>query len=308
MELGYCCINQTLRNAKPFPIYCSRSLIKRTFNLLEASNRALQNCKDLLTILKWNESHGIKVFRISSDLFPRYTCSDCSYSFEALKDYKEIMEVLAKCGKFAYDHNHMLSFHPGPFTTLGSPNESAAQSGIREVEYHTLLVSLIDPLNLLDIPINYHIGGSYGGEYIETAKRFINRFKQLSSQAQKLSVIENDDKVMGWSVKQLYELIYIEVGIPITFDIHHYLFKPDNQTMYEAFKTAEATWCSRSMQVHYSQSPTASKLIPKHSDYYRDLMPDFIDGNIHCHLECKQKELALLHYRTIGATDVIRVA
>jgi UV DNA damage repair endonuclease len=52
------------------------------------------------------------------------------------------------------------------------------------------------------------------------------------------------------------------------------------------------------MQVHYSESPDDTKLVPKHSDYYRNPMPSWVSElNCHIHLEVKQKELALLKYR-----------
>ncbi len=299
-KLGYCCINQTLRNVKPAKnsIYCSRSIQKKTFNIHKASEYALQNCKDLLTILKWNVKNNIFVFRISSDLFPRFTCNECGYKFEDLKDYIEIQNVLKECGNYAYDKNIHLSFHPGPFTTLGSPNESARQNGIKEVEYHALIVSLLDPYCRLDIPINIHVGGNYGGDYGYTAMRFIRSWKSISNLARGCLVIENDDKPNGWSVSLINNLIYEKIGIPITFDIHHHHFCPGDLTTKEAFCVCQTTWGDRSMQVHYSQSPTDEKFIPKHSDYYRTPIPDFITcENVHIHLESKQKELALLKYR-----------
>lgn len=297
--LGYCCICESLRKPAKTAVYCSRTLQKKTFSLEEASNRALQNCKDLLTILKWNEDNNIKVFRISSDLFPRFTCAEKGYLLDQLKDHKEIRQVLAACGDYAYKHDMLLSFHPGPFTTLASPNEKSRLNGIKEVEYHALLVSLIDPNDRLDIPINYHIGGTYGGEYEATAERFIASWESLSPLAKRQTVIENDDKKNGWSVAALYEHIYKPTDIPITFDIHHHKFCTGDMSMQSAFFLARSTWGDRSMQVHYSQSPTDDKFIPKHSDYYRAPIPWFITqlDNIHYHLECKQKELALIDYR-----------
>jgi UV DNA damage endonuclease len=300
-RLGYACINQTLRNVKPAKdsVYCSRSMQKKTFNLQEASKRALQNCKDLLTILHWNIKNNILVFRISSDLFPRFTCSEHGYSFTDLNDHLEIQQVLKKCGDFAHSHNMCLSFHPGPYTCIGSPNKKTRLSGIAEVEYHALLVSLIDPYCRLDIPINYHIGGTYSGDFVGTAKRFIDSWKSLNNLARGCTVIENDDSKNGWNVLLLYKHIYEKTGIPITFDAHHFLFNNSGASMEADFNRARETWGERSMQVHYSQSPTADKLIPKHSDYYRDPIPHFITDcdNIHIHLESKQKDLSLLQYR-----------
>lgn len=301
MRLGYCCINQTLRDIKPTKdaVFCGRSLIKRTFTLAEAGKRALANCRDLLTILEWNEAHDIRCFRISSDLFPRYTCSEFGYHIDDLAEANQIRAALKAAGDYAYEHDHWLSFHPGPYTTLASPNPTARDNAIKEFEYHSLLADMIDPSNRMYIPINIHVGGSYGGDYIGTASRFIDTYESLSSSARRRIVLENDDKPNGWSVQRLYEYIFINTCIPITFDAHHWLFCHDDNDMHYDFLLARSTWGCTPMQVHYSQSPTAAKLIPAHSEYYRDAIPSFISDydNLYVHLECKQKELALLKYR-----------
>jgi UV DNA damage endonuclease len=296
-HIGYCCINQTLRNSKPANIFCGRSLTKKYFTIREASNRALSNCRDLLTILKWNEQHNIRCFRISSDLFPRFTCSDFKYSFTDLPHHKEIQATLKLCGDYAFQHKHIISFHPGPFTTLASPTQKALDSGIREFLYHDFLCDLIDPDNKLQIDINIHIGGSYGGDFINTSKRFIDTFNSLPKSAQNRMCVENDDKSSMWSIQRLYSLIHQHTGIPICFDAHHWLFCHDTDTMQHDFNLAQSTW-SRPMQVHYSQSKFPNKLVPAHSDYYTEPIPSFItdSDNIYIHLEAKQKELALFDY------------
>ena len=73
-NLGYACINTVLNTLpKSRRVTTNRSMVKRTFKergLPYASELALQNCKDLLTVLKWNHANGIHFFRLSSDLFP----------------------------------------------------------------------------------------------------------------------------------------------------------------------------------------------------------------------------------------------
>jgi UV DNA damage endonuclease len=298
-NLGYCCINTKLRANK---IYCSRTLTKKKFNLERASELALQNCKDLLTILKWNLDNNIFVFRISSELFPRYTCREFGYDFTDLKDHIEISNALNECGEFAFEHNMQLSFHPGPFTTIASPNPSAKQGGIDEVEYHALLCDLIDQNDILDIPINFHVGGSYGGTFEETAERFIDTFNSLSESARKRICLENDDKASGWCVRKLHRYIYSKTHIPICFDFHHWLFcHEDDANMQDDFNLAKSTWGTRSMQIHYSESKKEDKIIPAHSDYYKKLIPSyaFDSDSYHIHLECKMKEDALLQYRLL---------
>ena len=66
-QLGYCCINLNLRQ---IPITVNRTCRKATFQsggLPHVSNLALQNIRDLVEIIKWNEKNGFKVYRMSSN-------------------------------------------------------------------------------------------------------------------------------------------------------------------------------------------------------------------------------------------------
>ena len=77
IQLGLCCLNTTLREMKP-SIYCSRKIIQRIIEekgIEELKARALQNCRDLIPLIEWNEANGIRVFRLSSELFPHKTNS-----------------------------------------------------------------------------------------------------------------------------------------------------------------------------------------------------------------------------------------
>ena len=77
MKLGYCCINVTLRESKT-SVYTNRTLIRRNYTKEKAGDLALQNVKDLYKILQWNEKNNIRVFRITSNLFPRCTDGELS--------------------------------------------------------------------------------------------------------------------------------------------------------------------------------------------------------------------------------------
>ena len=72
VQLGLCCLNTTLRAQKP-SIFCSRKMIIRKIqeNGINALKlKIIQNLNDLYEMIKWNEKNGIKVLRISSELFP----------------------------------------------------------------------------------------------------------------------------------------------------------------------------------------------------------------------------------------------
>ena len=71
MKIGYACINMTLQTAGGYTT--NRGMRQKTFNergLPYVSELALQNVKDLVNIIKWNNEMGIKQFRMSSDIFP----------------------------------------------------------------------------------------------------------------------------------------------------------------------------------------------------------------------------------------------
>ena len=71
IRFGYACNNMTLGKQG---IRTGRTMIQRKFEeggMALASERSLLNAKDLLPILKWNVAHGIHLFRIGSEMFPR---------------------------------------------------------------------------------------------------------------------------------------------------------------------------------------------------------------------------------------------
>ena len=71
IRLGLCCMNTTLKKQKP-PVYCSRKIIVRIIDkniFEELKQRVLDNLTDLYKMLEWNEENGIKVFRLSSEMF-----------------------------------------------------------------------------------------------------------------------------------------------------------------------------------------------------------------------------------------------
>jgi len=65
MKIGYACINSTLQTAGG--VTTNRGMRQKTYNekgLDYVSELALQNCRDLVTIVKWNEENGINKINI----------------------------------------------------------------------------------------------------------------------------------------------------------------------------------------------------------------------------------------------------
>ena len=89
VQLGLCCLNLTLRDQKP-SVYPSRKMIIRTVEeqgIDVLKEKIIQNLEDLLVMLDWNEENGIKVFRLSSDMFPHMSNPKVeNYTFDFAKE------------------------------------------------------------------------------------------------------------------------------------------------------------------------------------------------------------------------------
>ena len=251
IRLGYCCINTQLSSQG---IRTGRTMIDRKFKLggLQlASDIALANARDLLTILQWNESQGIRLFRVGSELFPRWN----HYELAALPDIAEITQHLRAAGDYAKAHGHRITTHPGPFHILGSPDAVVVDNSIVSLERHSELFDLMGFAPSFDNPINIHIGATYGDKP-GTVDRWLRNYDRLSDACKSRLVIENDDKASMYSVRELYNTLYAAAGIPVTFDYWHHTFNTGDLSEEEAFFMARETWEFHGVTqcTHYSES------------------------------------------------------
>ena len=128
MRIGYACINMTLGEKN---ITTNRGMIKRTFEskgLKYASELSLQNVRDLISVVNWNYNNDINFYRMSSDIFPWSS----EYSFDDLVDINTIKKLLKGLGSMVSTYNHRLTFHPGPFNVLASPNTDVVRKTVSE--------------------------------------------------------------------------------------------------------------------------------------------------------------------------------
>lgn len=294
-NLGYACINMTLGKQK---ITTNRSMIKRTFlekGIPYASELGIQNVRDLIEIIKWNEQNGIKLFRMSSDLFPWAS----EYSLSDMPHYKRISTLLAGAGNLATKYNQRITTHPGPFNVLVSPNQKVVQNTIRDLSIHG---EVFDMMGLSQTPynkINIHCNGVYGDK-ISAMDRFCKNFERLPKSVQNRLTVENDDKASMYSVVDLM-YIHERIGIPIVFDYHHHKFNTGGLTEEDALKLAATTWGDIKPVVHYSESKSLhennNSIKPQaHSDYISDYINTYgVDVDVM--LEVKKKEIALIEYQ-----------
>ena len=294
-NLGYACINMTLGKQG---ITTNRSMIKRTFlqkGIPYASELSIQNARDLIEIIKWNEKNNIKFFRMSSNIFPWSS----EYSLSELPHYHRIKNLLAGAGNLADKYGQRITSHPGPFNVLVSPNENVVKNTITDLSIHGEVFDLMGLSRTPYNKINIHCNGVYGDK-ISAMDRFCKNFERLPESVQTRLTVENDDKASMYSVVDLM-YIHERIGIPIVFDYHHHKFNTGGLTEEEALKLAASTWGDIKPVVHYSESKSLHEnndsIKPQaHSDYISDYINTYgVDVDVM--LEVKKKEIALIEYQ-----------
>lgn len=297
INLGYACINMQLRNKN---IFCSRTARKKTYEekgLSYVGELALNNCKDLYVVLKWNKENNISLFRITSNLFPWAS----EYILQDLPQYKEISKTLKICGDFAKENNIRLSFHPGQFNCLSSEKEHVVKNAVQDLNHHSEIFDLMGMPRNHNAKINIHMGSTCGGELHKAADNFCRNFHLLDEGTMSRLTIENDDKPAMFSTKFIYDNVYKRIGTPIVFDAHHFELGPQDADYSDSFFMAYETWQNIVPTFHYSNSkktyedPTC-RVYTAHSDFYYKPFVCF-GKRIDLMLEAKYKEKALFKYK-----------
>ena len=231
---------------------------------------------------------------MSSDMFPHMTNpvfipKGCTYAY----DISKFTTICKRIGKYAREHGHRLTFHPGQFNVVGTPNKDVFKKTCRELGLHA---DIMDMMGLdKDSVMVVHGGGIYGDK-AKTIKRWIKQFYKLPLNVQKRLVIENCEN--SYSPLDMLE-ISRGTGCPVVFDTHHYecyILKNPLPHPSTFLQDILETWYDRGIKpkFHISQQDK-SKRIGAHSAYITEI-PEylFIDDEIDLMVEAKAKELAVM--------------
>ncbi|HEX2906165.1 MAG TPA: UV DNA damage repair endonuclease UvsE [Phototrophicaceae bacterium] len=291
-RFGYACISQLtglttnhncqLKAATPDKL---RGLIAR-------------NLEDLAAILRHNQEHGWRCFRVGSSVIPFG-----SHPVNTLRWWEEFAEPLAALGRFVLAHGMRLSMHPGQYTVLNSPNEAVRVSSLAELVYAT---RFLDALGLDgQHKVVLHIGGVYGDKPA-AAKRFIAAAKTLPDRVRRRLVIEHDER--GYNLAEVVEIAH-QTRLPVVFDHLHDRLYPSLLPARALLPEVFATWKAADgpPKVHFSSQAVGGRF-GAHADMadpveFRavlDLCRQF--GDFDLMLEAKAKDAALR--AVLAASDV----
>ncbi len=295
IQLGLCCMNTTLKLEKK--VYCSRKIIVRIIEekgIDELKSRITKNLQDLLIMIEWNEQHGIRVFRLSSELFMHKTNPKVpDYDYEFAKP------LLKQIGNLAKKYGHRLTFHPGQYNVLASPNSKYVKKTIEDLQYHADVLDLmgVDKQGVMVI----HGGGIYGDKN-SAFERWIFNYKQLPESIRKRLVLENCERIFS-----IEDCLYIssKTGVPIVFDTHHFecykKMHPEEQFLppEEYILPILDTWHQKDIKPKFHVSEQGYGRIGHHSDYIDTIpeylleIPDKYGIEIDIMIEAKMKELSI---------------
>lgn len=289
LQLGYCCINLTLKD-----VSVNRTL--REASYLADPERAIQlaknNLQSVLTILKWNEEHAIRNYRLSSDMFPHITNPNCIKNSQYAYELELFDPLLEKIGRYARRHGHRLTMHPGQFNQVGTPRGEVLDKTVKDLEFHA------DVLDRMGLDFNsvmvVHGGGTYGDKK-STLKRWKSQFWALDPSVQCRLVIENDERSYG--IDDILKL-HNYVGCPIVFDFHHYncYHKDPQSPLSQVLPQVIESWGNLKPKFHLSEQAPNLRL-GAHSDYVEVIPNEMLqlakDYHVDLMIEAKAKELSV---------------
>lgn len=308
INLGYACINETLRNIKPKTnsICVSKTCIARTFRQKGkkyAIELAKNNLEATIKVMKWNYDNGIYLYRMSSNMFPHITNPEfMPYGRSVAYDLENFSNYFRRIGELSEKYNQRLTFHPGQFNQIGTLRTHVFEKTKNDLGYHAKVLDMcgLDDNSVMVV----HIGGVYNNKN-ETMDRWVDQFNTLSDSIKNRIVIENCEK--SYNYRDVLS-ISKRTNRPFVFDTHHHNCYSEKVSRLEDpsefIDDVVETWTKIGLKpkFHISEQHPEKKL-GAHSDYVEEIPQYLFDvaerspEGIDIMIEAKKKELAVLHLR-----------
>jgi UV DNA damage repair endonuclease len=213
---------------------------------------------------------GLRMVRLSSDMFPVYTEPTYGYFYNLPDVRREIERRCALIGQAAREHDVRVSFHPGQFCVLASDNDSIVTNSIREFEYHTDLARWMgfgSSFHDHGFKINIHISGRRGPAGIRAI------WNSLSSEARNLITVENEENSYG-----LDDTLSLADITPTVFDCHHHWVKTGEyiEPTDDKIKRVIDSWRGVRPTMHYSVS--SESILVDHDNSVRPTMTILLES------------------------------
>lgn len=222
----------------------------------------IHNVSRLAEMMPFMHRNGVKLFRISSAMFPLADQVDRS-----LWDNPEVIKHLKNAGDYIKKNGIRVTTHPGQFCVLSSDSDAVVAKAFVELNIHGWI---FDTMGLDHSP--YYAINVHGGK-ADRASRLINQIKSLPDAVRKRLTLENDES--AYNVIDLLS-IYKETNVPVVFDSHHHVFNNAELTMEDAYAATAETW------------PKGIKPL----QHLSNTEPELVNGNF----QDRRKHSNMIHY------------
>lgn len=299
-KFGLCCISNNMK--KKNLNFCK--VTKKKFDSMvrdDAMDLVSKKTLNNLTVIKetllycgqrnWN-------YRIGGNILPLSTLYN--FRFDDLLDKDIIFSLFGDCANIIRQYNIRCSMHPDQFVVPASDNPSVVKKSIVELNHHAEIMDLFQLDRSYNSPINIHMNCYKGRDLKVTSKRFISVYNELSLSVRNRLVLENEDKDNSWGVKELYDYIYLESGIPITYDNLHFKCNKKKMNGEDAYDMCKRTWNSYIPIFHFSDNIDGDKNMRKHADNVTSICEEYNNGDrIDLEFEFKNKDIAIENFEKL---------
>ena len=293
---GLCCNVLCLRERTPSVFPARRAILKTVLEsggLDTLRSRVIQNLNDVITILHWCDKHDIRAYRLSSDMFPHKSNPRApDYDLDFADD------LLKEIGSLAREKGIRLTFHPGQYNVVGTPNEQHFAQTCIDLSYHA---EVLDRMGMgIDSVMVVHGGGLYGDKK-ETIARWCDQFHRLPESVKARLVLENCEKC--FNIEDCLEVSRV-INIPVVYDTHHHSCY---QKLHPDIKLEDGshyierilkTWTRRNIRPKFHVSEQGAGRVGHHSDYIENI-PIYLRelSDVDIMIEAKMKERAIFRLR-----------
>jgi UV DNA damage endonuclease len=296
-RLGYACLCLSVDDSSP------RGTILR--NATPERLRALTaaNLARLHGVLDFNAAHGVRMFRLSSDIVPFG-----SDPVNAMPWWDEFAEPLAHIGEQIRTSGMRVSMHPGQYTVLSSPHPRILDAARADLIFHARLLESLGVDTQHKIVV--HVGGAYADK-AAALDRWIRAVGTLPEAVRARLVLENDERLFG---AEDVLVASAATGVPVVLDVFHqrvFAGGCADAALPDLMRRAARTWEAQRdgvPKIHYSSQADglrpgahAEYVEPAEFAHFLALAP--ADVEFDCMLEAKAKDLALFRLRDALGID-----
>ncbi|WP_076758942.1 UV DNA damage repair endonuclease UvsE [Edaphobacillus lindanitolerans] len=283
MKVGYACINTTIK--ENFRTCRVATVEKKGPDILK--ELTLENLKLTKHIIEWNIDHGIKFYRMTSEMVVLATHPINPWDW---RNDPDVIEICSEIKALRDVHGLRISTHPGQYSVLNSPNPDVVDRTIADLDYHAALSELTGAQDMI-----LHLGGKYG-DPDAALDRLVNEARALPDRILSRLRFENDDRTYN-----LGDVLAVceATGVPACFDIHHHRCNPAAASLDMLLPRVWKSWERvGTPKVHISSGRDR----PDDRPHHNYILPEDLDWLLHeldgqdadIMVEAKMKEQAAL--------------